>query len=114
MSYAASDSLDFVSIARTLSASQPLRLTTDQATGKTLVPAEAQSRMQREGSSFLRRPAQNGATVDQEGLTNNYAVEPEMYYALFPSPTEARQYAQQGVVAVLFVLGLVLTAVVVS
>lgn len=112
MSYAASDSIDFASIARNLGANQSVRLAARSS--KELVSAEAQSRMQREGNRFLRRPVQAGATVDQEGLTNNYAVEPEMYYALFPSPTEARQYARQGLAAAVFVLGLVVTAIVVS
>jgi hypothetical protein len=112
MSYAANDSINFESIARNLGTAQAVRFTSSRT--KELVPAEAQSRMDREGVNFLRRPAQNGATVDQEGLTNNYAIEPEMYYALFPSPAEARQYALQGLAAAVFVLGLVATAVGVS
>jgi len=33
-----------------------------------------------------------GATVDQEGLANNYAIEPEMYYE---TPGDASQEAAQ-------------------
>jgi hypothetical protein len=52
-------------------------------------PSETAARREREGSSF-KHPAEagdnqesidttGGYTVDQEGLANNYAVEPEMY-----------------------------------
>ncbi|WP_036476634.1 hypothetical protein [Myxosarcina sp. GI1] len=51
-------------------------------------PAETAAREKREGSDFKEmpdKPAEDeidttaGATVDREGLANNYAVEPEMY-----------------------------------
>lgn len=54
-----------------------------------LVPAETAARAQREGKTFGHvdhdpaNPDQihtrDGYTVDQEGLINNYAVEPPMY-----------------------------------
>ncbi len=56
-----------------------------------IVPAEVAARREREGEDFKHTPgAEQGAnadnldttggyTVDQEGLLNNYAVEPEMY-----------------------------------
>jgi|GEM_PF-840259 len=115
MSYVPAITPDFRSMAQ--------QLTTHQATrkakvgfsdGSELVPAEAGSRMQREGSSFLRRPNLNGATVDQEGLTNNYAVEPNMYYAAFPSQEQARQYALQGLMAATLLVGLIVTSFAVS
>lgn len=53
-----------------------------------IVPAETAARMEREGESFKQQPEEtegdlnttSGFTVDNEGLANNYAVEPEMYY----------------------------------
>ena len=51
-------------------------------------PAETAAREKREGSDFKEMPDKEaetdidttaGATVDREGLANNYAVEPEMY-----------------------------------
>ena len=55
-----------------------------------IVPAEVAARMDREGEDFRTTAEEQappetinvtaGATVDQEGLANNYAVEPEMYY----------------------------------
>lgn len=55
-----------------------------------IVPAEVAARMDREGGDYRETAHEQaadrsldttgGATVDQEGLANNYAVEPEMYY----------------------------------
>ena len=54
-----------------------------------LIPAESAARQHREGESFGHAPhnepdeasshTTDGYTVDQEGLINNYAIEPEMY-----------------------------------
>ena len=54
-----------------------------------IIPAEVAARMDREGSDFRDTADEQadpesidvtgGATVDQEGLANNYAIEPEMY-----------------------------------
>lgn len=48
------------------------------------------------------------------GLINNYAVEPNIYYAAFPSPEQLRNYAIQGVFATIFVVALTLVASAVS
>lgn len=114
MSYAADSALDFVSIARELGAGQKQAINSGLSNGSELTPTEVRSRMQREGDNFLRRPALNGATVDREGLTNNYAVEPNMYYSAFPSPEQARQYALQGAAATLLVVSLIVTSFAVS
>ncbi len=111
MTYSNSISPDFTSIAQELTASWSPKPVSG---GSALIPAEANSRMRREGDRFLRRPTRKGATVDQEGLTNNYGVEPEMYYAAFPAPEQARQYALQGLAAATFVVGLILTSLVIS
>jgi hypothetical protein len=47
-------------------------------------------------------------TVSQEGLLNNYATEPDLYYAVYPSVEQRRNYALQGAIATLFVTALVL------
>ncbi len=50
-----------------------------------LVPAETAARMEREGAEFQHVGSEKsmntagGFTSDQEGLLNNYAIEPEMY-----------------------------------
>lgn len=55
-----------------------------------IVPAETAARKEREGENFGSKPdseatrsgdfdTREGQTIDQEGLANNYAIEPEMY-----------------------------------
>ncbi|WP_088892635.1 hypothetical protein [Leptolyngbya ohadii] len=73
-----------------------------------IIPAETAARMEREGDRFKTHPTEaqeaseatdeqtdaesihttDGYTVDKEGLLNNYAIEPEMYYEV---PGDARQ-----------------------
>ena len=48
------------------------------------------------------------------GILNNYAVEPETYYAVFPSPEQRQSYALQGAIATLFVTALVFVSFAVS
>jgi hypothetical protein len=61
-----------------------------------IVPAETAARKEREGEDYKQLPEEEagdldttgGYTVDKEGLLNNYAVEPEMYYEV---PGDARE-----------------------
>ncbi|MGF2038351.1 MAG: hypothetical protein RMZ43_024060 [Nostoc sp. CmiVER01] len=75
-----------------------------------IIPAETAARMEREGDKYKTLPTEereadaptddqtdsqsirttDGYTVDREGLSNNYAIEPEMYYE---EPGDARQQA---------------------
>ncbi len=50
-------------------------------------------------------------TTNNEGLLNNYAAEPAMYYAEYPSEWQQRRYALQGAIATLLVTSLVLVAI---
>jgi hypothetical protein len=48
-----------------------------------IIPSETAARKEREGDNYKKIPEGNlesGTTIDNEGLLNNYAVEPEMYY----------------------------------
>jgi hypothetical protein len=48
-----------------------------------IIPGETAARKEREGADYKKIPEGNiegGAAIDNEGLLNNYAVEPEMYY----------------------------------
>lgn len=114
MTYSASLTPDFASIAQELMATRKQEAKPSFSNGSDLIPAEVRSQLQREGSDVFRRPAINGATVDREGLTNNYAVEPDMYLAAFPTPAQARRYAYQGMAAATLVAGLLLTSAIVS
>ncbi len=53
-------------------------------------------------------------TVNENGILNNYAKEPEMYYAAFPSNEQQRRYIVQGAIATLFVTALVVVSLVIS
>ena len=68
-----------------------------------LIPAESAARAAREGEHFGHvdhdEPAdqehihtRDGYTIDQEGLINNYAVEPEIYIS---EPGDLREQEQQ-------------------
>ena len=53
-------------------------------------------------------------TYSPEGTLNNYANEPDVYYAVKPSPEKQRQYLLQGAFALLFVGSLILTSLAIS
>lgn len=53
-------------------------------------------------------------TTNEEGLLNNYAVEPPVYFAEYPSEDQQQRYALQGAIALLLVVGTILTAISVS
>ncbi|MBD0304892.1 MAG: ssl1498 family light-harvesting-like protein [Tolypothrix sp. T3-bin4] len=53
-------------------------------------------------------------TTDDRGLLNNYAAEPAMYFAEYPSPEQQQRYALQAAAAILFVALTLFTALAVS
>lgn len=53
-------------------------------------------------------------TTDERGILNNYATEPKVYYAEYPSKSQQQRYALQGAIAVLLVTVVTLTAFAVS
>lgn len=114
MTYSASFTPNFTSMARELGNTQQLKKISGVSDGSELIPAEVSAQLQRKGSSLFSRPSINGATVDREGLTNNYAVEPDVYLADFPTPAQARRYMLQGFAAATFVVGLIVASVIVS
>jgi len=48
------------------------------------------------------------------GIFNNYATEPEIYYAVYPSPEQQERYKFLGAMATLLVTALMLTAITVT
>jgi hypothetical protein len=67
-----------------------------------IVPAETAARKEREGKEYKHLPdntedinTTGGYTVDQEGLANNYAIEPEMYYEV-PGDLKAMEEAEEA------------------
>ncbi|MEA5576471.1 hypothetical protein [Anabaena sp. UHCC 0451] len=104
-------------------ANQPVKKTTDSSHrvdsdqyDRGIIPAETAARQAREGEHYKKVPTEeslsnaptdeqtnvesirttDGYTVDQEGLLNNYPVEPEMYYEV---PGDAREKAAQDTAA---------------
>lgn len=53
-------------------------------------------------------------TTDDRGILNNYAKEPVMYYAEFPSDEQQQRYAFQGAIATLLITVVLLMAFSVS
>ena len=49
-------------------------------------------------------------TYNENGTMNNYASEPEMYFAVYPSPEQQKQYMQQAAWATLLVVSTLLVA----
>ncbi len=48
------------------------------------------------------------------GILNNYAVEPQPYYAEYPAPFQQRRYLIQGAIAALFITSLVMISAAIS
>ena len=73
--------------------------------GSELIPAEVQAntRQEKETGKSLNQPLEGGYTRDDEGIVNNYAIEPEMSEAEYPSPKQQRRYIFLGAAAILFV-----------
>ncbi|NJN24163.1 MAG: ssl1498 family light-harvesting-like protein [Acaryochloridaceae cyanobacterium RL_2_7] len=53
-------------------------------------------------------------TVDETGVWNNYAAEPDMYFAEYPSPEKQKAYAIQGSLAVALISALMTVALIAS
>ncbi|MDJ1183401.1 photosystem II assembly protein Psb34 [Roseofilum casamattae] len=53
-------------------------------------------------------------TVNPEGQLNNYANEPEMYYAEYPSYEQQQRYLLQGAIGFLLVAASILIGLAVS
>ena len=53
-------------------------------------------------------------TADETGVWNNYASEPPVYFAEYPSPEKQKQYMFQGGLAVLLVTALTMVAIAAS
>jgi hypothetical protein len=49
-------------------------------------------------------------TTDDQGILNNYAVEPTVYLAAYPSFEQQKRYTFQAAIATVFLSTIVLTA----
>jgi hypothetical protein len=53
-------------------------------------------------------------TIDDKGILNNYATEPKVYFANYPSKEQQNSYVLQGAIATLFVTALVFISFAIS
>lgn len=82
--------------------------------GSELIPAEVQANLDNDGNISLNKPLGDGYTVDEEGLFNNYAIEPDLQPAAYPAPYQQRRYLLQGAIAMVFLAFIVWVAFAVS
>ncbi len=75
-----------------------------------LIPAEIQANTREEINQCLNKSLESGYVIDDEGIINNYATEPDMYMANFPSPKQQKRYVFLGVGAMLLISITLLTA----
>lgn len=82
--------------------------------GSELIPAEVQSGTREEINQRQKKSLKAGYTVDDEGIINSYAVEPDTSLANYPSPEQQKRYIFLGVGATLLVTILLAIAFTVS
>jgi hypothetical protein len=82
--------------------------------GTELIPAEVQASAEHDEAQSIDIPLVVGYTIDDEGIINNFAIEPAIYPSDYPSPRQRRQYQVLGAAAFFFVVMLVLTSILVS
>jgi hypothetical protein len=71
--------------------------------GSELIPAEIRSGTREEIDLRQNKSLKAGYTVDDEGIINNYAAEPDTSLANYPSPEQQKRYIFRGVGATLLV-----------
>ena len=54
--------------------------------GTELIPAEIQANTREEINQYLNKSLEGGYVIDDDGIINNYATEPDMSLADYPSP----------------------------
>ncbi|MCT7981976.1 ssl1498 family light-harvesting-like protein [Laspinema sp. A4] len=53
-------------------------------------------------------------TSDEKGILNNFATEPKMYQAEYPSPEQQKRYIAYGAASILLVALTIFTALAIS
>jgi hypothetical protein len=76
--------------------------------GRELIPSEIKSDLEKNDNLV------DGYTKDDEGIINNYAIEPDMSAATYPTPKQQLRYVFLGVGAIVFVATFLFIAFAVS
>lgn len=82
--------------------------------GTELIPAEIQASTRKEIDRCLNKSLEGGYVIDDEGIINKYATEPNMYMANYPSPEQQKRYIFLGAGATLLITITLLTAFAIS
>ena len=82
--------------------------------GSELIPAEVKGNTREEDKKSLNKSVGAGYRVDDEGLVNNYAMEPAMSLADYPSPEQQKRYVSLGAASILLVAITLVTSFAVS
>ncbi|ACB52057.1 hypothetical protein cce_2709 [Crocosphaera subtropica ATCC 51142] len=82
--------------------------------GSELIPAEVSRNFSNSGNQSPDPVLKDGYTRDDEGIINNYAIEPDEYQADYPAPYQQRRYLFQGAIAVVFIGCIIWVAFIVS
>ncbi|MCC0179617.1 ssl1498 family light-harvesting-like protein [Waterburya agarophytonicola K14] len=82
--------------------------------GSELIPSEIQASTREEINQCLNKSLEGGYTIDDEGIINNYATEPDLLLANYPSPEQQKRYIFLGAGATLLITITLLTAFAVS
>ena len=82
--------------------------------GSELIPSEIQANTREEIKQYLNKSLEDGYVIDDEGIINNYATEPDMSLANYPSPEQQKRYIFLGAGATLLITIALLTTFAVS
>ena len=82
--------------------------------GSELIPSEIQANTREEIKQCQNKSLEEGYVIDDEGIINNYATEPDLYMANYPSPEQQKRYVFWGVGATLLVTIALITTFTVS
>lgn len=82
--------------------------------GSELIPAEVRAGTSEEINQRQNKSLKAGYTIDDEGIMNNYAVEPDTSLANYPSPEQQKRYLLMGVGATLLLTSVLAIAFTVS
>ena len=82
--------------------------------GSELIPSEIQANTREEIKQCQNKSLEGGYVIDDEGIINNYATEPDLYMANYPSPEQQKRYAFLGAGATLLITITLLTTFAVS
>ena len=82
--------------------------------GSELIPSEIQVNTREEIKQCQNKSLEEGYVIDDEGIINNYATEPDLYMANYPSAEQQKRYAFLGAGATLLITIALLTTFAVS